>query len=378
MIRLIHTADVHIGRPFRFLGEFGRTVRAQIRETFARVLTLARDRGANVVLISGDLFDSHRADRSDIRFIMDQIRGIQPIPVCLLPGTHDLLVPDSVYRALPDHPENLHLFEGEDVQTVHFQDIGLAVHARANRARRGGVPPLQGIRPHPQARYNVAMAHASIPLGHLTGDTDHDYFVSETEIRAAGVQYCALGHWHKVAEYFAGNPFRAWYCGSPETLEFESGDGSGYALEAILDENRVEVTSHRMGRFRWRDVALDVGSLGRLEDLRGGIEHLADPEGIVRVALQGALAASASFDPLALYDDVAGRFAHLIMTLDGLRTRWEDFDPQTVFPPGTLGAAFVTLAQDRLRQPGETDRALWEEVLRRGTALLAGREDVGQ
>jgi DNA repair exonuclease SbcCD nuclease subunit len=54
MIRLIHTADVHIGRPFRFLGEFGRTVRAQIRETFARVLTLARDRGANVVLISGD------------------------------------------------------------------------------------------------------------------------------------------------------------------------------------------------------------------------------------------------------------------------------------------------------------------------------------
>jgi len=378
MIRLIHTADVHIGRPFRFLGEFGRTVRAQIRETFARVLALARDRRANVVLAPGDIFDSHRPDGSDVRFVLDQIRRIRPIPVCVLPGTHDLLAPDSIYRTLRDRPENLHLFDGEDAQTVLFQDIGLAVHARANRSKRGGVPPLEAIRPHPQARHNVAMAHASIPLGHLTGDPDHDYFVSETEIRAAGVQYCALGHWHKVAEYFPGNPFRAWYCGSPETLQFEDGDASGYALEVILDENRVEVTQHRVGRFRWRHVALDVGSLGSLADLRGEIERLADPDGIVRVALQGALAASAAFDASELSDDLAGRFAHLIITLDGLRTRWEDFDPQTVFPPGTIGAAFVTLAQERLRQAGGGDRVHWEEVLRRGTALLAGREDVGK
>jgi DNA repair protein SbcD/Mre11 len=378
MIRLIHTADVHIGRPFRFLGEFGRTVRAQIRETFARVLTLARDRGANVVLISGDLFDSHRADRSDIRFILDQIRGIQPIPVCLLPGTHDLLVPDSVYRALRDRPENLHLFEGEDVQTVHFQDIGLAVHARANRARRGGVPPLEGIRPHPQARYNVAMAHASIPLGHLAGDQDHDYFVSEANIQAAGVQYCALGHWHKCAEYFPGNPFRAWYCGSPETLQFEDGEDSGYALEVILDSDRTEVVPRRVGRYEWREVALEVVPEAGLAGTEGELDRLAGPDRIVRVALRGALPATAVLDPDALGERFVGRFAHLILETVGLRTRWEDFDPQTVFPAGTVGAAFVTLAQERLSQAAEGDRVFWEEVLRRGTALLAGREDVGE
>jgi len=377
MIRILHTADVHIGRPFRFLREFGRTVRAQIRETFARVLALARDRRADAVLVPGDLFDTHQPDVSDVRFVLDQVRRIHPIPVCVLPGTHDLLAPDSVYRTLRDRPENLHLFDGEDAQTVFFQDIGLAVHARGNRSKRGGVPPLEGIRPHPQARHNVAMAHASIPLGHLTGDPDHDCFVSEAEIRAAGVQYCALGHWHKAAEYFPGNPFCAWYCGSPETLQFEDGEASGYALEVVLDEARVEVTPHRVGRFRWRDVALDVGSLGRLQDLRGEIERLADPEGVVRVALQGALAASAAFDPSGLYDDLAGRFAHLIVTMDGLRTRWEEFDPETVFPPGTIGAAFVSLAQERLRGAGEADRALWEEVLRRGIALLGKHEDVG-
>jgi DNA repair exonuclease SbcCD nuclease subunit len=92
------------------------------------------------------------------------------------------------------------------------------------------------------------MAQASIPLGHLTGDADHDYFVSKTEIRAAGVQYCALGHWHKVAEYFPGNPFRAWYCGSPETLQFEDGDASGFALEVVLDDVLTATDTGRLAR----------------------------------------------------------------------------------------------------------------------------------
>jgi hypothetical protein len=95
-----------------------------------------------------------------------------------------------------------------------------------------------------------------------------------------------------------------------------------YALEES-DENRVEAS-----RTGWTvPVArrrADVGSLGRLK-ISGRIEHR--PTRRARPSRPPG-ATPASFDPLALYDDVVGRFAHLIMTLDGCEPLG-GLDPQT-------------------------------------------------
>ena len=377
MIRLIHTGDVHLGAPFPLLGEFGRTVRAQVRTTFVRVLALARDRGAAAVLVAGDLFDRHRPDVADVRFVLEEVRKLRPLPVVILPGTHDVLSPDSIYRSLQDRPDNCLLIDQDGAQTVFLESSGLAIHARANRAKRGGDPPLAGLRPDPRARHNVAMAHASVERGDIDSDPDHDYVITQAEVQAAGMQYLALGHWHKCAEQFPGGACVTWYCGSPEPLQFDAGEASGYALEVVLGDQRPEVIPHRVGTYRWQEISLEASTLQHPQDVRRALEGLADPQAILRVRLQGALPSTAAFDPEALRDELAGRFAHLLLDAAGVRTRWEDFDPETVFPPGTIGAAFVGLAQERLRGAGEADRGLWEEVLRRGTALLAKREDVG-
>jgi len=377
MLRLLHTADVHLGRPFGLLGGFGRVVRQQLRTTFARVLALGRERNAAAVLIAGDLFDAERPDPSDRRFVLDEVRKVRPLPVYLLPGTHDLLGPHSVYRRLPERPDNLFVFDQEGPQTFVHEAVGLAVHARATRAARGGEPPLAGIQAAHRAPYNVAIAHASVPRADIPADPEHDALVTEAEIRRIGVQYLALGHWHKTAEYFPGNTFRAWYAGSPETLQFEDGEGSGYVLEVVLDGERVDVTPHRVGQYTWREVTVPVPPDGTEVDLRQAILQHAGADRIVRVRLTGDIPGGAAVDAQALQEELAGRFAYLIVETGALRTRWEDFDATTVFPDGTIGAAFVRLAQARRAQAGEAERSLWDEVLRRGTALLANREDVG-
>jgi DNA repair exonuclease SbcCD nuclease subunit len=377
VLRLLHTGDVHLGRPFGLLGDFGRIVRQQIRATFSRVLALGRERNAAAILIAGDLFDAERPDPSDLRFVLEEVRKLRPLPVYLLPGTHDLLGPHSVYRRIPERPDNLFVFDQDGPHTFVHDALGLAVHARATHAKRGGEPPLAGIHADPRARYNIAMAHASVPRADIPADSEHDAVVTEAEIRRTGVRYVALGHWHKTAEYFPGNAFRTWYAGSPETLQFEDGDGSGYALEVVLGDDRVEVTPHRVGRYEWREVAIAVPPEGAEEGVRQAILQHEGPNRIVRVRLAGDLPAAAVFDAQALKEQCVGRFAHLSVETDALRTRWEQFDATTVFPDGTIGAAFVRLALERLAQAGEEGRPLWEEVLRRGTALLANREDIG-
>lgn len=377
MLRLLHTADVHLGRPFGVLGDVGRVVRQQIRATFARVLAVGRERHAAAILIAGDLFDTDRPDPSDCRFVLEEIGRLRPLPVYILPGTHDLVSPHSIYRRLTNRPDNLFVFDQDGPQSFRHEAVGLAVHARATCATRGGEPPLAGIHADPRVRYNIAMAHASVPRGDIPADPEHEAMVTEAEIRRTGVQYVALGHWHTAAEYFPGNAFRAWYAGSPETLQFEDGDGSGSVLEVVLGDDRVEVTPHRVGHYQWRDVTVPVPPEGAEERLREVIRRHGGPERIMRVRLTGDVPAAAAFDPQALQEDLAGHFAHLLIETDALRTRWEAFDATTVFPDGTIGAAFVRLAQARLAQAAEGERALWTEVLRRGTALLATREDVG-
>jgi hypothetical protein len=357
MTRLIHTGDVHLGARLQFLGALGQTIRAQLRTTFARVLTLAQDRDAAAVLVAGDLFDSLHPEAVDLRCVVTEIRRIHPIPVILAPGTHDLLSPDSPYLRLPDPPDNCLVITQEGPQTIRLQGGALAIHARATRAARGDVPPLTDLRPDPAARFNIAMAHASVERGDIGGDPEHDAIVTEAAVRACGMQYLALGHWHTCAEQWPGLPCATWYCGSPEPVQFGL-DLVGTALEVVLGDGRPQVIPHRVGTYRWRD------------------EALAGPQTLARLHLRGTLPSGVTIDLAGLQADLADRFAYLHLDDRDLQVRWEDFDPETVFPPGTIGAAYVALAQEALQAAGEAERDHWQEVLRRGTALLAGREEV--
>ena len=59
MIRFLHTADLHLGKPF---GRFSEELRGRLRETrhasIERLAAAARVHGATEILVAGDTFDS--------------------------------------------------------------------------------------------------------------------------------------------------------------------------------------------------------------------------------------------------------------------------------------------------------------------------------
>ena len=58
MLHILHGADLHLDAPFTGLSaEQARQRRAELRELPRRLAELARARGADLVLLSGDLFD---------------------------------------------------------------------------------------------------------------------------------------------------------------------------------------------------------------------------------------------------------------------------------------------------------------------------------
>src|SRR5258708_505864 len=109
-LRIIHTSDVHLETDTFGSGERGVQLRDKVRNSFSRVIDIANDRDADLLLIVGDLFDSARVTEEGLAFAFGTI-GRARIPVAMIPANHDAHDERSIYAGLAPGalPENLHL-----------------------------------------------------------------------------------------------------------------------------------------------------------------------------------------------------------------------------------------------------------------------------
>ena len=101
MLRLLHTADVHLGARHADLGEAAIAQRERQFAAFVRTIDVALAESVDVVLIAGDLFDSNVQPRRSVERVAAELRRLveRRIRTVITPGTHDVYDRASVYRA---------------------------------------------------------------------------------------------------------------------------------------------------------------------------------------------------------------------------------------------------------------------------------------
>src|SRR2546428_7506964 len=95
-LKLLHVADVHLGKAFQMLGAQGAAQRRTLEDTFVRAVDLAIAQQVHVVLIGGDLFDSPRPSATLVELAERQLRRLDDrgIWVAMVAGNHDV-APDG-------------------------------------------------------------------------------------------------------------------------------------------------------------------------------------------------------------------------------------------------------------------------------------------
>lgn len=97
MIRLFHTADLHLGLKFT-RGGYSPALQKQLvdqrLETLRSMVNLANARECGVFVIAGDLFDTPRVAKGLVRETAEILTRFDGI-VVVLPGNHDYVQEDD-------------------------------------------------------------------------------------------------------------------------------------------------------------------------------------------------------------------------------------------------------------------------------------------
>jgi DNA repair exonuclease SbcCD nuclease subunit len=155
-------------------------------------------------------------------------------PIVILPGNHDPLTPDSVYRrgGLAEIP-NVRILGLNVDQAVIFSEFELEIWGRAH-SDYSDMSPLADPRPR-STRWQLAAAH-----GHYVDEARDpnrligSWLIHREELIATGSDYIALGHWNQATPVGNGE-IAAYYSGSPEYAGTVN-------LVRLRNNGRVEVT----------------------------------------------------------------------------------------------------------------------------------------
>ena len=303
-MRILHAADLHLDSAFAGLAEEkAALLRQESRDILRRMVDWANDHAVDVMLLSGDLFDSDRMYSQTARTLAQALARFRG-RIFLSPGNHDFYAPGSGYDAV-DWPENVHIFTSRRPQTVLLRSLNASVTGAAFTSADEW-EPFDGA--------SFSGGDASIRLGVLHGEVTRGESkyraIPPAEIEKTNLTYLALGHVHRCAGVQrAGNTAYA-YPGCLPGRGFDETGDKGFLYGEITPE-KVELEFIPFAPRRYQSVTADITD----RDPADAVRQALDPDcgqDICRGLLTGSR--RENFSLSALTSELSGLCAALELT----------------------------------------------------------------
>ena len=161
MLRFLHAADLHLCSPLAaFSAEQAARRRGRQLDALKRLFDTAVSRGAQMILLAGDVFDScHPDENGAARFF--GICAELPVPVIVAPGNHDRYCEGGVWQRAMG-AKNVYIFDNEALGCFDFPTLGAAVYGYAFRGETMAAPYLGSAADLRADRTAVLLAHADL------------------------------------------------------------------------------------------------------------------------------------------------------------------------------------------------------------------------
>jgi len=371
MVKLLHTADIHLGAKFAMLGNKGIQQRQQLKNTFKNISAIAINEGVNIVLIAGDLFDSNSQPQGNIDLVVEQFNMLREnnIPVCLIPGNHDPLNPSSIYRKVNFEQKcpNVTVFTETEVTCKEYPELDLTVYGKPNLSNKSYSSPLKGLKRVTSTKFHIALAHGSLYIPGKVSEDDHPFKLEE--INASGMDYIALGHWHRP--YICSDNPPARYPGPPEWIPDQKEAGSVLVV-TFSDSREAKIEAKRIGVRDYDEIEVETSEIGSPEELKKEILTGANQNLIRMVTFKGLRDAELLVEAENLKAELEGKFFFLRITDESHPKLMEI--PEATSQGQLIKARFIKLMKEKIQLSEGEEKIVAENALQYGLALLDGKE----
>jgi DNA repair exonuclease SbcCD nuclease subunit len=295
-MKFIHAADVHLSEPEEDYGF----------EALAEILGLCRSRGADALVLAGDLFDSYESLKALYPRFRKELESA-PCPVLAISGNHDLL----------RGPGDLSRFDfGERVRFVHSAPERSIVDSPSGACEFLLYPygcPVAPLDGGTRGLPRVVVAHGALPELNWLGPESEEgeskrSCLDSRSITSLKPAYVALGHIHDARSGSLGPTLfaypgsaRVWRRGEegPRTALLARIEGGAASCEPLAlsspgEYRRVTVELGESGGIDQAALGRLLGGCGPRDWLSLSFSGVAQREGEFRQAAEACRASLAA------------------------------------------------------------------------------------
>ena len=327
MVKLIHTADLHLDSAFRsrFTKEEAENRRQKQLMAWKELLSFAVEKKVQGILIAGDLFDSPVVSHGTMDFFLSTIAEHPEISFFYLRGNHDT---ENTFCYQENLPKNLFLFSEKGkkyrlndrlllagmeygTKDISFgenegatQGAGQAAEQGVGQENAHGAEALSKSESESEEESkflklkeedcNILLLHGALYQGSAKGDAvqgEEGIFLKNLE--KLPLSYIALGHIHKGGEGRLNNGALWAYPGCLQGRGFDEEGERGFLYLKVEEEKkeiRKEFIPIKQGEFRILEIELleDEGTLACLKKIEVEMEKAGiAKEDSLRIILKG-------------------------------------------------------------------------------------------
>ena len=242
-MKILHLSDTHLGySAYRKATPDGINQREiDAYNAFNQFIDYAVKTKPDLIIHSGDLFDSVRPNNRAITFSIDQILRLskKKIPIIIIAGNHEhpKLKETGHIFSIFDHIENVYPVYKAKYEIIDFQNNGknISIHVVPQcELKRQFEDEIKKLKPKKSSDYNIFVSHGAISGIKEFSMNEFNELIIPVNVLSKNFDYIALGHYHKFTK-LADN---AYYSGSTEKFSFsDASDKKGFIEIKLADDN---------------------------------------------------------------------------------------------------------------------------------------------
>lgn len=313
-MKIIHTADLHIGSSFKELPEKARKIRKiELLKSFQSLVDYAKDNDIKVILLAGDIFDNDKVNKSDKEFFYDIISNNSDIDFLYLRGNHD--IKSLINR---NNISNLKLF-GKDWEEYTYDNVVIS-GIELDDSNRTSLYNSLNLNKN---KFNIVMIHGQV----VSFISNPKYDIKIDKFKDKFIDYIALGHVHSYSQNTLDNRTTYAYPGCLQGRGFDETGEKGFI------EIDTETKTYTFKKFAKREiykVEIDISSTKseydaytlvkeKLNSLRSGA--------IIQLIIKGKVDYDFSNLELRVKEEVKENFLYLEIRMNVIKkVEYQDYE----------------------------------------------------